>query len=98
MLSKNMSFVNTNQLGSSLLLPAHGWVGARATLFFLRRILQSKIQIPSASKARVRQPFSKTAKVAIGGEGGNRTHIAGFSDRCRDRLGYRPTDRLTNNF
>ena len=25
-----------------------------------------------------------------GGEGGNRTHIAGFSDRCRDRLGYRP--------
>ena len=26
----------------------------------------------------------------FGGEGESRTHIAGFSDRCRDHLGYRP--------
>ena len=26
----------------------------------------------------------------FGGEGGNRTHIAGFSDRCIDQLCYLP--------
>jgi len=34
MLSKNMNLVNTNQKGSSLSLPAHGRVGARATSLF----------------------------------------------------------------
>jgi hypothetical protein len=28
--------------------------------------------------------------VLSGGEGESRTHIAGFSDRCLDHLGYRP--------
>src|SRR3972149_3845873 len=34
---------------------------------------------------------SRRPYIFFGGEGGDRTHIAGFSDRCLDQLGYRPT-------
>src|SRR3989344_6556250 len=43
------------KLGSSLSLPALGGLGQGQHFFFLRRILRSKIQIPSASKARARR-------------------------------------------
>ncbi len=35
-------------------------------------------------------------EILHGGAGGSRTHIAGFSDRCLDHLGYRST--LQTNF
>jgi len=51
----NFNKTSKQILGSPLLLPAYGRVGQGQHFFFLRRILRSKIQIPSASKARARR-------------------------------------------
>jgi hypothetical protein len=37
---------------------------------------------------RLDNPLKSQLEINRGGEGENRTHIAGFSDRCRDQLGY----------
>jgi len=59
-------------------LPAHGWVGARATLLFLAAHFAKQntnsVGVQSEGEAEggvARQSFPKTAKVAIGGDGGN---------------------------
>ena len=51
MLSKNKSLVNTNQKGSSLSLPAHGRVGAKATPFLAALFAKQKTKF-GGGKAR----------------------------------------------
>src|SRR3989338_7749580 len=52
MLSKNKSFVNTNQNGSSLSLPAHGRAGARATSLLAAHFAKRNTKFGGGGKAR----------------------------------------------
>src|SRR3989338_963531 len=54
MLSKNKSFVNTNQNGSSLSLPAHGRAGARATSLLAAHFATRNTKFGGGGKALLR--------------------------------------------
>ena len=53
-------------------------------------LVNSLLAIHSTPPIRKSRMYLKAHARFPGGEGGSRTHIAGFSDRCRDHLGYRP--------
>jgi len=58
MLSNFLSFVNTK--GSSLSLPAHGWVGARATSFLAAHFAKQKTKFGGGGKARITRDIYDT--------------------------------------
>ena len=61
MISKFLSFVNTK--GSSLLLPAHGWVGARAT-----SLLAAHFALRNTASNSAEKKGSPSEGVAEGGD------------------------------
>ena len=57
----------------------------------LKRVQIGNLRLGNLRPGEYRElSHQEVAELLDGGEGGSRTHIAGFSDRCRDHLGYRP--------
>src|SRR3989339_375801 len=89
MISKNLSFVNTK--GSSFALPAHGWVGARAT-----SSLAAHFALRNTASNSAEKKGSPSEGVAEGGGWGEEfRHARAVVKRFR-RLGIKTSKQ--NNF
>src|SRR3989339_643639 len=89
MISKNLSFVNTK--GSSFALPAHGWVGARAT-----SSLAAHFALRNTASNSAEKKGSPSEGVAEGGGWGEEFRHARAEVKRFRRLGIKTSKQ--NNF